>query len=690
MEAGTEPTPPADHGDTTSNHTETKKRLAGKYKCQFLPHTRLSSNKSPILTTLAFLVGSVVFIILSQVVQAKRSPLGQQVSSSLSPSCTDFGDSVEEQRFALDLAYGNFTFTQAKIIDVTWDTVVGQGGRLLHGWILYRCIIYPLLILAMEISTVTYPYYTTFSFSKASFETLAQLLKTLHLTRSWSVLLCTILLIYSLTYTLFFSLIWGTATGYLSLSHKLYAMPGGDIIPLTSEDLSLCWVLDPTRQELQNESIPHIEVGPSFSEILSTHQSISKRSSELCLNITSRQYHLQYGFGGWTLGSEGSTIWDILATMGETGFEDFFNIQRYALTRQFLQIGLDASDWLRFGWKANLSELQARHDDPVKLDWFSTAKSTCRNISQPSLYPTLHAVTLEGPGTHPLRQDATKVDIYPYNASAEPAYWSLFVLDQSIQLEPGLIPYNSTIRLNDTPVPLHAPFLDVGFNCSGPNINDFNGLGNCACYKGQPIPLNLLEDPICNTAPGYVWGFSSFLTRLGLIMEAVWMACCSIAYPWLLHRSKILTSEPVKSAKALRLLLDCAEAVYNDVGPDAKDLCEDEITRRLENIEIGYRAEECEGRLRYRIVSGPKTEGFSERFNKATFTTEVKIAKKAQAFETTLNRTVPVLKRIGDSTVHERMNRWLDGVIAAWREFLAAGRPRPTASEVYEDANWRF
>ncbi|KAI1314060.1 hypothetical protein F5Y03DRAFT_336030 [Xylaria venustula] len=661
MELFADPMTPAHYGDVAS--MTSKEHLDKKHSHRFLHYIRWLSQNGPILKTSAFLTGSIVFSVLSHIVQTKQSPLIQQFSSSLSPSCTDFGDSVEEQRFALDLAYGNFTFTQAKIIDVTWDTVVGQGGRFLHAWILYRCIIYPLLVLAMEISTVTYPYYTTLSFSSASFETLAQVLKTRHLTSSWSILLCTISLTYSLIYTLFFSLIWGAATGYLSLSHKLYAMPGGDIIPLTSEDLSLCWVLDPTRHELHNDvTTPHIEVGPNFSEILSTSLPSSQNPIDLCLNITeprhnnSQQYQLQYGFGGWTLKSAGSTIWDVIAIMGETGFENFFNIQKYALTRQFLQIGLDAPDWLQLGWRA---EDLVENVEPVKLDWFSTNKSSCRNISTSNLYSTLYAVTLEVTEQRLSAQHASTVDIRPYNTSAVPAYWSLFSLNQSIQLRPGIVPYNSTLWFNDTLIPLDAPFLDIGFNCSGSYTNDFNRLGNCVCYKGQPIPLELMDNPICNTAPGYVWGFSSFLTRLGLILEAVWMACCFITYPWLLRRSKLLKSESVKSAKAMRLLLDCAEAAYSDLGPDAKDICEDEIARRLENIEVGYHTEEHEGQLRHRLVSGPKPE-------------------------------THILNRITDSPVHDRMNEWLKRVVAAWTSFLAAGRPRPTTSEVYEDINWRF
>lgn len=348
MEISPEPTRPVNYGDALLSPS--KKRLAENCSCRLFAYTRGWPNKWPVFGTLGFLIGSITFITLSEVVQANRGNLGQIVSNDLNPSCTDFGNTKAEQSFALDIAYGNFTFTQAKVIDVTWDTVVGQGGRLVHGWILYCCIIYPLLVLAMETYTATYPYYATLSFSKASFETLVQLLKTLHITKSYSVLLCTILLIYTLAYTLSFSLIWGTATGYISLSHKLYAMPGGDIIPLNSGDLSLCWVLDPTKLGI---SAPHIEVGPNFSDILSTQRPASQEQYDVCLNIfrpgipSGSTYNLIYDVdGGWRANPMGITIWDLVSRKDRLSSENFKNIQNCELYPNYNYSKKTLSYWI--------------------------------------------------------------------------------------------------------------------------------------------------------------------------------------------------------------------------------------------------------------------------------------------------------------------------------------------------------
>ncbi|KAI3339521.1 hypothetical protein F4824DRAFT_46876 [Ustulina deusta] len=349
--------------------------------------------------------------------------------------------------------------------------------------------------------------------------------------------------------------------GHCHWIRKLYAMPGDEIVPLNSENLSPCWVLDPMRLGL---STPHVEVGPNFSAILSHSQRASSRQkNDSCLSSDQRAYDLQYGSSGWRVKSAESTLWDFLAVAEEKSSENFMSIQRYALARQFLQIGLDTRGWVDSGWETTLNRttsfeadgtmtLNRRNtsDAPVTLDWSSNTTSKCKDYSLYGLYSKVRAVTLE----EPLTQEEI-ANIYPYNKSAPGiAYWSLFVLNESIQLGPGVVPYNSTIRLNDSLIPLEAPFLDVGFNCSAyPKSNSFNGLGNCVCYKGKPISLDLLSDDkaICNTAPGYVWGFSSYLTRMGLILEATWMLCCFVAYPWLLYRSKLLHMEPIKSSKTI-------------------------------------------------------------------------------------------------------------------------------------------
>jgi hypothetical protein len=236
--------------------------------------------------------------------------VGSNVSASgnqFNPGCTDIGNDPVERLFALDFTLGKFTYTQAKVIDATWDVIIGQGGRLLHGWILYRYVLHPLLVFAMETSTVTYGYYTAVSFSRASLETLWITLSTLLSQKSFTVLFVNALLPFLLGYTLVFPVLWGTATGYLSLSHWLFKMPGGDLVPLQSPELALCWALDSARLGL---TPGHVEVGPSFVSLTpSAHHSPYEKHQTCITKQPYETYKLRYTSGGWSpVGVD--TIWD--------------------------------------------------------------------------------------------------------------------------------------------------------------------------------------------------------------------------------------------------------------------------------------------------------------------------------------------------------------------------------------------
>lgn len=137
--------------------------------------TPLSNKRVAGIAGLFFLF-AVAFAVSSALVQSNEARLARTYSDLFDPGCIDklgdAGPSDVARAFDLDLTFGNFTFTNAKIIDVAWDTAIGQGGRLLHGWILYRCVMRRLLLYAMEHYYVTSKYYLTISWSRASLELL--------------------------------------------------------------------------------------------------------------------------------------------------------------------------------------------------------------------------------------------------------------------------------------------------------------------------------------------------------------------------------------------------------------------------------------------------------------------------------------------------------------------------------------
>lgn len=61
-----------------------------------------------------------------------------------------------ELYFTVNIAFGQFAFSTAKVIDVVWDAVVARGGQMLAATVAYRTLRRS-LTLNMETSTVTMP-----------------------------------------------------------------------------------------------------------------------------------------------------------------------------------------------------------------------------------------------------------------------------------------------------------------------------------------------------------------------------------------------------------------------------------------------------------------------------------------------------------------------------------------------------
>ncbi|KAK5630306.1 hypothetical protein RRF57_006021 [Xylaria bambusicola] len=133
----------------------------------------------------------------------------------------------------------------------------------------------------------------------------------------------------------------------------------------------------------------------------------------------------------------------------------------------------------------------------------------------------------------------------------------------------------------------------------------------------------------------------------------------------------------------MRLILDCSEAVNNDIGPDTEHVREDELVKRLKGIRIGYNPNTQDGIPRNYIVSGLKNEGLSARLDAA-------LENTPPILDAVLDNALPILSRAANSSVHDAMNRRLKEEISTWKSYQASRRHKPTASEVYEDVNWRF
>lgn len=75
----------------------------------------------------------------------------------MTQDCGGYSVPAVERSFYINLQIArDLSFTRAKLLDLAWDTIVGQGGRFLHGWVLYQ-VAASQLSWMMEYSSV--PYY---------------------------------------------------------------------------------------------------------------------------------------------------------------------------------------------------------------------------------------------------------------------------------------------------------------------------------------------------------------------------------------------------------------------------------------------------------------------------------------------------------------------------------------------------
>lgn len=163
------------------------------------------------------------------------------------------------------------------------------------------------------------------------------------------------------------------------------------------------------------------------------------------------------------------------------------------------------------------------------------------------------------------------------------------ILDDSIAPGPGVIPYNSTFWFKGVERQLDAPFLRIGTRCP-PHNNFFTSFGSCVCYRGSPITYDWFsnDNMLCVGSRNYIWGFSAFLTMVGLAMESAWALGCWAMWLDANVNSKLLKHRRT-GAGVIRSVLDLAESINRDLGDSTCVYCNKELEKSLDIFEhIGY------------------------------------------------------------------------------------------------------
>ncbi|KAI4096656.1 MAG: hypothetical protein LQ344_000796 [Seirophora lacunosa] len=131
------------------------------------------------------------------------------------------------------------SFGEAKLIDLVFDLLVGQGGRLLLAAVAY-IVFMDALLRSMEITTVPYQLYTSLVFSSNSLIATWHSIRAVSTTNGWRGKAYLIWCALAMIYVLAFPTLIESATGYVSPSSPGFDLDGGTMVRADSNELTSC------------------------------------------------------------------------------------------------------------------------------------------------------------------------------------------------------------------------------------------------------------------------------------------------------------------------------------------------------------------------------------------------------------------------------------------------------------------
>ncbi|KAI1124117.1 hypothetical protein F5Y10DRAFT_38560 [Nemania abortiva] len=479
-------------------------------------------------------------------------------------SCLAATASWFESRFFINVVVReDLSFTQAKLLDLAWDTFIGQGLRFFHAWWLYRVATH-IVTYCLETSGLTYDFLLALLFRTDSFSSLTAALR-MTSGKNWTNcrLYCA-WLTFAIGYILVFPTIWTASTGYASPSITAYSLSGKTYVPIKSEDLTLCWVTDDARL---SGFLGSVVLGPSFSSA--------------------------YDFDENEVPGPG-TPWKL-----PTNSSDFNDIFYYAKTKHGIQNYFHSFDNTSNPIDSFI-ELPTNHVVNTTLNWTRSAAhiveerdglffydNSARDVwNAPRLLQVL--IGSQFSRTSPSYQEA----MFYLNRSG----WADGQLNGTRSLGPGIVPYNSTLVLENETLFLPAPFLSFGvgdFDCSWWN----SSTGECPCYQGKPLEADwaISNQYSCIGTSGYIWGFSSFILTVAVALEAIWIIGCWVAR-WRTTVGSNLIELNRRNIGTVRHILDLAETINRDLGPNTSVYTDDELQEALLKCPpVGYEVESKDG-----------------------------------------------------------------------------------------------
>ncbi|KAL8662872.1 MAG: hypothetical protein Q9168_008189 [Polycauliona sp. 1 TL-2023] len=160
------------------------------------------------------------------------------------PSCdltNTQGNSRWQSAFQINLrGDARLSFAEAKFVDLLFDLLVGQGGRLLLAAVAYL-VLMDALLRSMESTAVSYKLYASLVFSSTSLVATWRAAKAVFTTKGWRAKLYLTWCALAMIYVLAFPTLIESMTGYVSPSSPGFNLANGQFVKQDSDDLKSCY-----------------------------------------------------------------------------------------------------------------------------------------------------------------------------------------------------------------------------------------------------------------------------------------------------------------------------------------------------------------------------------------------------------------------------------------------------------------
>ncbi|KAL9022839.1 MAG: hypothetical protein Q9180_008548, partial [Flavoplaca navasiana] len=132
------------------------------------------------------------------------------------------------------------SFAEAKFIDLVFDLIIGQGGRLLLAAVSYF-VFMDALLRSMETTAVSYKLYASLVFSSTSLVATWRAFKAIFSTKGWRAKFYLTWCALAMGYILVFPTLIESMTGYVSPSSPGFNLANGQFVTQDSDDLKSCF-----------------------------------------------------------------------------------------------------------------------------------------------------------------------------------------------------------------------------------------------------------------------------------------------------------------------------------------------------------------------------------------------------------------------------------------------------------------